>query len=89
LAGLVTGFFKRQRQPITTSRQHLVDRVQESVPSVPVRAGFMKPCGPRIADRVWSVGDLIDAALATLPIEPTATAPQRRHRFKVIDGGKV
>jgi hypothetical protein len=42
-----------------------------------------------IADRVWSVGDLIDAALATLPIEPTATAPQRRHRFKVIDGGKV
>jgi IS1 family transposase len=42
-----------------------------------------------IADRVWSVGDLIDAALATLPVEPTTTAPQRRRRLRVIEGGKV
>jgi IS1 family transposase len=41
-----------------------------------------------IADRVWSIGDLLDAALAALPIEPTTTAPQRRRRFRVIEGGQ-
>jgi hypothetical protein len=41
-----------------------------------------------IADRVWSIGDLIDAALTTLPVEPITTAPDRRRRFKVIDGGR-
>jgi hypothetical protein len=42
-----------------------------------------------ITDRVWSVGDLLDAALATLPGEPTTTAPQRRRRFRVIPGAIV
>jgi hypothetical protein len=37
-----------------------------------------------IADRVWSIGDLIDAALATQPISPVVTAPDRRRRFQVI-----
>jgi hypothetical protein len=41
-----------------------------------------------VADRVWSIGDLIDAALATLPKEPVVTAPDRRRRFRVIEGGK-
>jgi IS1 family transposase len=41
-----------------------------------------------IADRVWSIGDLLDAALAIAPIEPTETAPDRRRRFVVIQGGK-
>jgi hypothetical protein len=40
-----------------------------------------------ISDRVWSIGDLIDAALATQPITPMPTAPDRRRRFRVIDGG--
>jgi IS1 family transposase len=40
-----------------------------------------------VADSVWSIGDLIDAALATQPITPVTTAPDRRKRFKVIDGG--
>jgi hypothetical protein len=40
-----------------------------------------------IADRVWSVGDLLDAALATQPIDPVVTAPQRL--FRVIVGGKA
>jgi hypothetical protein len=34
------------------------------------------------------VGDLIDAALATQPITPQTTAPDRRKRFKVIDGDR-
>jgi hypothetical protein len=41
-----------------------------------------------IADRVWTIGDLLDAALATQPIEPVTTAPDRRRRFKVIEGGR-
>jgi hypothetical protein len=41
-----------------------------------------------IADRVWSIGDLIEAALATQPIKPETTAPERRKRFRVIDGGQ-
>jgi IS1 family transposase len=41
-----------------------------------------------ITDRVWSLGDLIDAALATQPIDPVVTAPQRRRQFQVIEGGK-
>lgn len=41
-----------------------------------------------IADRVWSIGDLIDAALATQPIDPVVTAPERRRQFRVIEGGK-
>jgi hypothetical protein len=41
-----------------------------------------------ITDRVWTIGDLLDAALATQPIDPIVTAPDRRKRFTVIDGGK-
>ena len=41
-----------------------------------------------IADHVWSIGELIDAALVTQPITPETTAPDRRKRFKVIEGGK-
>lgn len=42
-----------------------------------------------IADRVWSVGDLIEAALAAVPTKPTVTAPDRRRRFRVIEGGRT
>ena len=41
-----------------------------------------------ITDHVWSVGKLIDAALAIAPPAPTETAPDRRRRFRVIEGGK-
>jgi len=41
-----------------------------------------------IADRVWSVGDLLDAAVATQPIDPVVTAPDRRRQFRIIEGGK-
>lgn len=41
-----------------------------------------------IADRVWTVGDLLDAALAMQPINPVVTAPDRRRRFAVIEGGR-
>lgn len=37
-----------------------------------------------VADRVWTVGDFLDAALATQPNDPIVTPPDRRKRFKVI-----
>jgi len=39
-------------------------------------------------DHAWSIGELLDAALAVAPREPTTTAPDRRRRFRVIEGGK-
>jgi hypothetical protein len=41
-----------------------------------------------ITDHVWSIGELLDRALALEPPAPTETAPDRRRRFRVIDGGK-
>jgi len=40
-----------------------------------------------VADHVWSIGELIDAALAVAPAAPTETAPDRRRGFRVIEGG--
>jgi IS1 family transposase len=49
-------------------------------------------CTPAMAlgltDRVWTIPDLIEAALATQPIAPVPSAPQRRKAFRVIEGGK-
>jgi IS1 family transposase len=56
-------------------------RIHESLRTTPAMA-------LGIADRVWAIGELIDAALATQPITPTTTAPDRRRRFVVIKGGK-
>jgi hypothetical protein len=41
-----------------------------------------------ITDHMWSVGELLNAAMATQPIEPITTAPDRRKRFRVIEGGQ-
>ncbi len=41
-----------------------------------------------IADHVWTVGELIDAALGAVPPKPTPTAPDRRRQFRVIEGGR-
>jgi hypothetical protein len=41
-----------------------------------------------VVDRTWTIGDLIDAALATQPITPVSTPSDRRRRFTVIEGGK-
>lgn len=42
-----------------------------------------------ITDRVWTISDLLDAALATQTIDPIVTAPDRRKKFTVIDGEKI
>ena len=42
-----------------------------------------------ITDHVWSIGEVIDAALATLPVEPVTPKPGQRRQFRVIEGGRV
>ncbi len=39
-----------------------------------------------ITDRVWSIGELIHAALVAMPPKPTLTPAQRRRSFRVIQG---
>lgn len=56
-------------------------RVHESLRSTPAMS-------LGVADRVWTIGDLVDAALATQPITPKVTPPDQRRRFQVIEGGK-
>jgi IS1 family transposase len=57
-------------------------RVHEALKTTPAKA-------LGVADRAWSISQLIDAALATQPITPVSTAPQLRKMFTVIKGGKA
>jgi IS1 family transposase len=56
-------------------------RVHEALKTTPAKA-------LGVVDRAWSIGALIDAALATQPITPVPTAPERRKLFTVVQGGK-
>ena len=56
-------------------------RVHEALKTTPAKA-------LGVTDRAWAIGDLIDAALATQSITPVPTAPDRRLKFTVIEGGK-
>jgi IS1 family transposase len=41
-----------------------------------------------LTDHAWSIGELLDAALAVATPDPVETAPDRRRRFRVIEGDK-
>jgi len=41
-----------------------------------------------VADRTWTIAQLVDAALAVAPTMPTETPPDRRRKFTVIEGGR-
>lgn len=56
-------------------------RVHESLKCTPAMA-------LGITDRVWTITDLIEAALATQPITPVPSAPERRKAFRVIEGDR-
>jgi IS1 family transposase len=56
-------------------------RIHEALKMTPAKA-------LGVVDRAWAIGELIDAALATQPITPIPTAPERRKGFRVIQGGK-
>jgi hypothetical protein len=82
---LTNGFSKRLENHCAAVSLYVAHynlcRVHESLRSTPGMA-------LGIADRVWTIGDLLDAALATQPITPETTAPDRRKRFRVIEGGR-
>jgi hypothetical protein len=42
-----------------------------------------------LTDHVWSIGELLDAALAVAPSMPSETPPDRRRKFRIIQGGKA
>ena len=42
-----------------------------------------------VADRAWTIAQLVNAALALAPAMPTETPPDRRRKFTVIQGGKA
>ncbi len=71
---------KNLTSPVLYVAHYNLCRVHEALRSTPAMA-------LGIADRVWTIGDLLDAALATQPIEPPAsTAPERRRQFRIIEG---
>jgi IS1 family transposase len=81
---LTNAFSKRLDNHLAAIALHVayynLCRVHESLRTTPaVQLG--------ITDRVWSLGDLIDAALAVATPDPTETAPERRRKFRVIKGG--
>jgi hypothetical protein len=84
-ARLSNGFSKRLECHLAAVALHVafynLCRVHESLRSTPAMA-------LGIADRIWTIGDLLDAALAAEPPKPTPTAPDRRRQFRVIEGGK-
>ena len=56
-------------------------RIHEALRTTPAKA-------LGVADRAWSIAQLVDAALAVAPATPTETPPDRRRKFTVIQGGK-
>jgi hypothetical protein len=56
-------------------------RIHEALRTIPAKA-------MGVADRAWTIGQLVDAALSMAPALPTETPPDRRRKFVVIDGGK-
>lgn len=56
-------------------------RVHESLRTTPA-------IGLGIADRVWTLGDLLDAALAAEGREKPIPTPSQPNRFRVIEGGR-
>jgi hypothetical protein len=56
-------------------------RVHEALRATPAKA-------LGVADRIWSIGLLVDAALVVAPALPIETSPDRRRKFTEIRGGR-
>ncbi|MFK4533745.1 IS1 family transposase [Bradyrhizobium ottawaense] len=56
-------------------------RIHEALRTTPAKA-------LGLAERPWSIAQLVDAALSMAPALPTETPPDRRRKFVVIQGGK-
>ena len=81
---LTNGFSKKLENHAAAVALHVAHynmcRVHEALRTTPA-------VGLGIADRVWTIGDLLDSAIATEPGAPE-NAPDRRKRLRVIEGGR-
>lgn len=57
-------------------------RIHEALRTTPAKA-------LGVADKAWTIAQLVDAALSMAPALPTETPPDRRRKFVVIQGGKT
>lgn len=57
-------------------------RVHEALRTTPAKA-------IGVADKAWTIAQLVDAALAVAPALPKETPPERRRGFTVIEGGRT
>jgi IS1 family transposase len=84
-ARLTNGFSKKLDNHVAAVALYVAHynlcRVHEALKTTPAKA-------LGVVDRAWTIGALIDAALATQPIAPVPSAADRRKRFKVIEGGR-
>jgi IS1 family transposase len=84
-ARLTNGFSKKLDNHVAAVALYVAHynlcRMHEALKMTPAKA-------LGITDRVWTISDLIEVALATQPITPVPIAPDRRKLFTVIKGGK-
>jgi IS1 family transposase len=85
-ARLTNGFSKKLDNHLAAVALYVAHynlcRYHETIRSTPAEA-------LGLTDHAWSIGELLDAALAVATPDPTETAPDRRRRFRVIEGGKT
>jgi hypothetical protein len=68
------------RRPCRFTSRITICRWHETIRGTPAEA-------LGLTDHAWSISELLDAALATEPSAPE-NAPDRRRRFRVIEGGR-
>jgi IS1 family transposase len=85
LTRLTNGFSKKLENHVAAIALYVAHynlcRVHETLRTTPAVA-------IGVTDHVWSISELLDAALKAAPPIPTPTAPDRRRQFRVIQGGK-
>jgi hypothetical protein len=84
-ARLSNGFSKKLDCHLAAVALHVAHynlcRWHETIRSTPAEA-------LGLTEHALSIGELLDAALAVATPDPTETAPNRRRRFRVIEGGR-
>ena len=83
---LTNGFSKKPDNHVAAVALYVAHynlcRVHEALRMTPAKA-------IGVADRVWTIAQLVDAALAVAPAMPTETPPDLRRKLTVIQGGKA
>jgi IS1 family transposase len=82
---LTNGFSKKLDNHIAAVALYVAHynlcRTHEALKTTPAKA-------IGVADKAWTIAQLVDATLAIAPALPKQTPPDRRRGFTVIDGGR-